>query len=146
MNQAWSKDKFKYRSPNIHKMIARSNAITNWICSMILWEKTMKDRVKILTRLTNIAVKLKNLNNYQSLFGFISALNTSSINRLKNTFSQLPPEILNTIDSLKSLLNSSSSYTNYRTALRNANPPCIPFLGFFFDFISISISIFIFSI
>jgi glycine hydroxymethyltransferase/Rap guanine nucleotide exchange factor 1 len=55
LNQAWNKPKLKYRSPNVLRLIGRSTAISMWVASCILWQPTLKERTRVLTKLINIA-------------------------------------------------------------------------------------------
>ena len=47
LDQAWSKAKYKYRARNIAKLIARSNDVTLWTCSLIVWPKTLKGAILV---------------------------------------------------------------------------------------------------
>lgn len=129
LGQAWNKDKYKYRAPNIRKLIQRSNSVTMWVCSLILWQATLKERIKVVTKIINIANHLRKLNNFNSLIAFVSAMNNAAVHRLKHTFQGLPQETQNLLEELKQLTSVSNSYANYRKAIHTTNPPCIPFLG-----------------
>ena len=56
MNQAWSKVKYKYRAKNVLTLIARSTALTKWVASLITWQDTLRGRVRVLTKIINIAI------------------------------------------------------------------------------------------
>lgn len=83
----------------------------------------------MLTKFIKIAQHLRELNNFNTLMGVVAGINMSSISRLKNTFLEIDKHIKSTLDSLQILLNPGSSFKNYRQVLRNATPPCLPYLG-----------------
>lgn len=56
LNCAWSKDKYKYRAKNVLSLVARSTSLTMWVASMVLWQESLKDRIRALTKLINVAM------------------------------------------------------------------------------------------
>ncbi len=150
LDQAWSKAKYKYRARNIAKLIARSNDVTLWVCSLIVWPKTLKERVRNLTKVIEIAHGLQKLNNFNSLVSFMSALNNSAVHRLKHTFDSLSDETNRQLNELKEATKVDGNRKNYRAALAKVKKkkkkkksfffffsfsatkvdgPCIPFIG-----------------
>lgn len=125
-------------------MISRANHLSFWVSSFILWAPNLKERTKMLTKFIKIAQHLRELNNFNTLMGVVAGINMSSIrypsppplthgcslylSRLKNTFLDVDKHTKSTLDSLQILLNPGSSFKNYRQVLRNANPPCLPYL------------------
>lgn len=59
----------------------------------------------------------------------ISALGTAPILRLSRTWQQLNPKTNAMLESMRTLISSTKNFALYREALREATPPCIPFLG-----------------
>ena len=55
LNQAWSKEKYRYRAKNVLNLISRSTLMARWVSSVIVWQETLKARVKALTKFINIA-------------------------------------------------------------------------------------------
>lgn len=131
LNQAWNKSKLKYKAPNIIKMINRFNEVSLWASSIILTSNKLKQRVKILTKLINIADHLRKLNNFSTLMAFVAVFNSSSINRLKHTFSELPPKTLETLNDLTRLMDIYEGHREYKSQLESSSPPCIPYLGMY---------------
>jgi len=129
LNQAWSKAKYKYRAKNVLAMINRSTALTRWVASLILWQDTLRGRVRALTKIINIAQHVRKLNNFNSLMAILAGINTSAIYRLKWTREQLPQETQQVLQQLIDLMDAASSYSTYRQTLHDVNPPCVPFLG-----------------
>jgi len=129
LNQAWSKPKYRYRAKNVLTMISRSTILTRWVSSYIVWQETLKGRIKALTKLISIAEHLFKLNNFNSLMAFLAGFGTSAVYRLKFTREGLTERSKKTLADLENLMSASGSYSNYRTALHEVNPPCVPFLG-----------------
>ncbi len=129
LDQAWSKPKYKYRARNIARLIARSNDVTLWVCSLIVWPKTLKERIRAMTKIVEIAYGLQKLNNFNSVVSFMSALNNSAVHRLKHTFEGLPEESLRQLKELKEATKLEQNRKNYRAAIARCEGPCIPFIG-----------------
>jgi hypothetical protein len=129
LDQAWSKPKYKYRARNIARLIARSNDLTLWVCSLVVWPKTLKERVRALTKIVEIACGLQKLNNFNSLVSFMSALNNSAVHRLKHTFEGLSEESARQLAELKEATKVDGNHKRYRAALTRCDGPCIPFIG-----------------
>ena len=129
LSQAWAKEKLKYRAPNVRALIARSTALSWWVASSILWQPSLKERSRVLTKLINVGEHLLQLNNFNSLMALISGINLSPIYRLKHTWSEVAPAAVSTFRKLEAVMSSESSFASYRKHLHMANPPCVPFLG-----------------
>lgn len=59
----------------------------------------------------------------------ISGLNNSAIRRLKWTIAKLPKSAKRTLQDLETLMNMEGSYKQYREAIAQVVPPCIPYIG-----------------
>eukprot|EP01104_Vermistella_antarctica_P005909 TRINITY_DN16657_c0_g1_i1.p1 TRINITY_DN16657_c0_g1~~TRINITY_DN16657_c0_g1_i1.p1 ORF type:complete len:1049 (+),score=228.63 TRINITY_DN16657_c0_g1_i1:400-3546(+) len=129
LNQAWNKTKLKHRSPNVLRLISRSTILTRWVVSTILWQPTLKERTRTLSKLINIALHLRKLGNFNSLMAIIAGMNHASVHRLKHTKEALPQSLRKNFEELNELMNPNQAYSVYRSALHNVDPPCIPFLG-----------------
>lgn len=46
LNQAWNKDKLKYRAPNVIALLTRLNHLSYWIPSLVLWQEKQADRAR----------------------------------------------------------------------------------------------------
>jgi len=129
LNQAWSKAKYRYRAKNVLALVARSTALTMWVASVILWQETLRGRVRAYTKMVNIAQHMLQLNNFNSLMAILAGINTSAIYRLKFTREQIPNATKQTLEELTDLMDPTQSYGNYRQKLHDVDPPCVPFLG-----------------
>jgi son of sevenless-like protein len=61
----------------------------------------------------------------------VSALNSSTIDRLKKTWELLNTKSKNAFDLLRKATDLSRNYANYRLALKQCPLPCLPFLGLY---------------
>eukprot|EP00012_Vannella_robusta_P006367 CAMPEP_0206209152 /NCGR_PEP_ID=MMETSP0166-20121206/16732_1 /ASSEMBLY_ACC=CAM_ASM_000260 /TAXON_ID=95228 /ORGANISM="Vannella robusta, Strain DIVA3 518/3/11/1/6" /LENGTH=185 /DNA_ID=CAMNT_0053630481 /DNA_START=540 /DNA_END=1097 /DNA_ORIENTATION=- len=100
-----------------------------WVASVILWQETLRGRVRAYTKMVNIAQHMLQLNNFNSLMAILAGINTSAIYRLKFTREQIPNATKQTLEELTDLMDPTQSYGNYRQKLHDVDPPCVPFLG-----------------
>lgn len=129
-NQSWNKANVKAsRSPNILRLINRSTQVSYWVATMILMNTKVEDRVKVWEKIIEIAKALLKMHNYNTLFSIIAGLNNSCVFRLKKTKKKLLASARDTIAATEKVMNTAQSFKNYRTALRDTLPPCLPYLG-----------------
>ena len=130
LNLAWSKPKLKHRSPNILWMISRFNNVSMWVATLCITPETCAQRSNVMRYFIDVCEELSKLNNFNTLMAICAGLNNASVTRLKHSRAEIPQERVDFFNSsIMKLMSSSSSYKNYRDALHNADPPCIPYLG-----------------
>jgi len=127
----WTKKDKAEKAPNILNMIHTSNRICRWVETEILCEKIVQKRATILGHFIRVAQACYKLNNYNAVMEMLSALGSSSIYRMKKTWALLPKKLTTTFDELKSLMSPDKSFKQYRSSLKQSNPPAIPYLGLF---------------
>lgn len=86
INQAWMKPDKDSKAPNIIKMINRFNDVSRWVASEICKTVDLKDRINVMQKMIEIADFCKSLNNLNAMMEIISGLNSSSVFRLKITW------------------------------------------------------------
>ncbi|KAJ3443945.1 ras guanine nucleotide exchange factor i-related [Anaeramoeba flamelloides] len=128
---AWSSPKLRHRSPNVIQMIHRFNLISGWVATAILKRERVKERGKALRWFINIASHCRKLNNFNGLMAILSGLGSSAVHRLKHTFDELPEKFFEELDDLETDLSSEKSFANYRTLIKEINPPCIPYFALY---------------
>jgi len=128
MKQRWLKEK-KNQTPNIHNMINRFNQVSLWVASEIVQVEDLKTRAIVLNRFIFIAQKCYELNNFNAVMEILSALNCSSVHRLKQTWDLLPTKSFEVYESLVKLMDSEGNFNNYREALKKSRSPIVPYLG-----------------
>lgn len=116
-------------APNVKALILHSNQLTNWVAEMILSQAEVKKRAVVIKHFVSVADKCRTLNNYSTLTSIVSALGTAPIHRLNRTWSQVNPKTMGALTVMRQLMASTKNFGEYREKLRQANPPCIPFLG-----------------
>ncbi|CAD6900880.1 unnamed protein product [Tilletia controversa] len=120
--------------------IRHFNYISAWIVNMILAQSKLKNRSRLLERFMNVAVRIRNENDYATLYCIIGALESQAIYRLGNTWNAISEKpVLKQYHSLTKLMSHTKSYASYRLALQNSNGRTIPHLGVIYqDLVSIS--------
>ena len=119
LQQAWNNPKLQHLSPNVLAFVGRFNVVSGWVSSMIVKVELLRNRVRMMTKIVNIAKVscgsllllgtersyffvsfalcaqcLYALNNFSSLMAFIAGWNTSSVIRLKWTMKDLPKKTI----------------------------------------------------
>jgi Rap guanine nucleotide exchange factor 1 len=74
-----------------------------------------------------LAQHLRKLNNFNTTFAILAGLELSAIFRLK-LLEKLPKAKQKMYSDLIELMNSKSSFKNYRSAVSESTPPLIPYL------------------
>ncbi|KAI9219122.1 ras guanine nucleotide exchange factor domain-containing protein [Blastocladiella britannica] len=134
LNKAWSAEQgsteeANARAPNLRRMAEMSNSVTGWVAESILAEEDPKKRCALLKHYIQIADKCRSLNNYNTLFSILAALNSAPIHRLSRTWEQLSTKTLSLLNDLRTITDPSRNFATYRELLASVLPPCIPFLG-----------------
>eukprot|EP01125_Pyxidicula_operculata_P011997 TRINITY_DN3936_c0_g1_i3.p1 TRINITY_DN3936_c0_g1~~TRINITY_DN3936_c0_g1_i3.p1 ORF type:complete len:527 (+),score=108.14 TRINITY_DN3936_c0_g1_i3:1378-2958(+) len=131
MNQAWSIPKLQYLSPNVISLIRRTDKVSFWVASTILSEPNLKQRAVIVKNFLSIARCLHSFQDFNTLMGIIVGLNTSSVSRLKKTFSSLTEEDMEEYKFYETLMSPAMSFKAYRDTVTKVNPPCVPFFALY---------------
>ncbi|GJN94326.1 hypothetical protein Rhopal_007400-T1 [Rhodotorula paludigena] len=119
------------KAPNVRKMSQLSTRLTGWITEAILGETDQKRRSGLLKYFIKLGERLLALSNYNALFAVFTALNSSTISRLRRTWEGLAPKYRAVFDSLRKATDHARNYAEYRQKIRQAVPPCLPFVGLF---------------
>ncbi|BFZ55317.1 cell division cycle-related protein [Savitreella phatthalungensis] len=114
---------------NIKDLIRQTNEITAWVAEAILYQLDPKKRVALIRHFIHVAIHCRSLKNFSSLVAIISGLNSAPIYRLRRTWELLNARSYQQLDDMNTLMNSSKNFLNYRDALHQVQPPCLPFLG-----------------
>lgn len=125
----WTKKDKDKKSPNVLKMINFSNHIINWLQYEVLIQENCRARALVINRLLFVAKYLKEMNNLNGAMEVFSALRSSSIFRLKDTWKLIPKESWKIFEDMDSFFDSEANYKNYRMYISNVSSPCIPYLG-----------------
>ncbi|KAI1083809.1 ras GEF [Whalleya microplaca] len=124
-----SEQKEKCRAmKNVNRMIAHFNHIAIWVSNMILMRDKAKHRAQMLEKFMNIALKLRQLNNYNGLAAVLAGINGTSIHRLSQTRALVPADVQKRFARLVLLMGTQKSHFAYRLAWENSPLPRIPFI------------------
>ncbi|XP_047288030.1 RAS guanyl-releasing protein 1 isoform X2 [Homo sapiens] len=116
-------------NPTMERSIALCNGISQWVQLMVLSRPTPQLRAEVFIKFIQVAQKLHQLQNFNTLMAVIGGLCHSSISRLKETSSHVPHEINKVLGEMTELLSSSRNYDNYRRAYGECTDFKIPILG-----------------
>ncbi|KAM9126021.1 ras-specific guanine nucleotide-releasing factor 1 isoform 4-T4 [Pangshura tecta] len=129
--QGWMKLEKNERTPYIMKNTKHFNDISNLIASEILRNEDVGARVSAVEKWVAVADICRCLHNYNAVLEITSSLNRSAIFRLKKTWLKVSKQTKALIDKLQRLVSSEGRFKNLREALKNCDPPCVPYLGMY---------------
>lgn len=131
LDRIWHKKHANFGgSANISKFITSSNRLTDFVSYSIVKEADGKKRAAVLQFFIQVSEQCYNLKNFSSMTAIVSALYSSPIFRLKKTFERLPKHVLNSLDKLNTLMDSTKNFFRYRELLKTVHDvPCVPFFG-----------------
>ncbi len=132
LNASWTKKNKLIEAPNIFKLIDRFNLLSFWVVEEILAYDDKNERARCIEKFINVALSLKELNNFNDCINIINGLNNYIILSLIHTWklvSQKEKSIL------KDLCNFSCFTRNYhslrKTLEQSRGKPTIPYLLIF---------------
>lgn len=126
---AWTKKDKEVRAPHVCETQNRFNRISQWVATTILLTEKLQDRGKVLSKFIEIAVHLNKLNNFAGVLQIVSALASSAVHRLSQTWALISSNLRKQYEDLAKYNERNSKVLRER--IRNANPPCIPFFGMY---------------
>ncbi|PHH66453.1 hypothetical protein CDD81_7508 [Ophiocordyceps australis] len=113
---------------NVNRMVQHFNHIAKWVANMILVRDKARHRAQILERFIDVAVKLRQLNNYNGLAAVLAGINGTPVMRLSQTWALLPEGAFKRFRKLEVLMGTEKSHFAYRLAWENSSLPRIPFM------------------
>lgn len=113
---------------NVNRMISHFNHIARWVANMIVMRDKAKHRARMLEKFMNVALKLRQLNNYNGLAAVLAGINSSAVHRLAQTRALVPPDVQKRFARLVLLMGTQKSHFAYRLAWENSSLPRIPFI------------------
>ncbi|NWI40973.1 RGRF1 factor, partial [Picathartes gymnocephalus] len=129
--QGWMKLEKNERTPYIMKNTKHFNDVSNLIASEIIRNEEINARVCAIEKWVAVADICRCLHNYNAVLEITSSLNRSAIFRLKKTWLKVSKQTKALIDKLQKLVSSEGRFKNLREALKNCDPPCVPYLGMY---------------
>uniref|UniRef100_A0A7N6AAW9 Ras protein specific guanine nucleotide releasing factor 1 n=1 Tax=Anabas testudineus TaxID=64144 RepID=A0A7N6AAW9_ANATE len=129
--QGWMKNDKNEKTPYIMRTTKHFNDISNLIATEILHCEDVVSRVAVIEKWVAVADICRCLHNYNAVLEITSSLNRSSVFRLKKTWLKISKQTRALIDKLQKLVSSEGRFKNLREALKNCDPPCVPYLGMY---------------
>ncbi|KAM4826152.1 ras-specific guanine nucleotide-releasing factor 1 [Thomomys bottae] len=129
--QGWMKLEKNERTPYIMKTTKHFNDISNLIASEIIRSEDVTARVNAIEKWVAVADICRCLHNYNAVLEITSSMNRSAVFRLKKTWLKVSKQTKALIDKLQKLVSSEGRFKNLREALKNCDPPCVPYLGMY---------------
>ncbi|XP_068088218.1 ras guanyl-releasing protein 3 [Hyperolius riggenbachi] len=116
-------------NPTLERSITLFNGISKWVQLMVLSKPTPQQRAEVITKYINVAEKLLELQNFNTLMSVVGGLSHSSIFRLKDTHAHLSSDVTKVWNEMTELVSSNGNYCNYRKAFAECEGFKIPILG-----------------
>ncbi|XP_040198127.1 ras-specific guanine nucleotide-releasing factor 1 isoform X2 [Rana temporaria] len=129
--QGWMKTDKNERTPYIMSTSKHFNHMSNLIATEILRNEDPAVRACTIEKWVAVADICRCLHNYNAVLEITSSLNRSAIFRLKRTWIKVSKQTKALIDRLQKLVSSEGRFKNLREALKNCDPPCVPYLGMY---------------
>ncbi|KAI9101897.1 ras guanine nucleotide exchange factor domain-containing protein [Phlyctochytrium arcticum] len=129
VGQLWTKKSDTSMAIHVRQMTRSANELTSWVAGAILAEQDIKRRAAVLKHFIKVGERCHSLNNFNTLMAILSALNSSTIIRLKKTWELLSSKTKASFDALRKATDHSRNYSDYRATLKRLSGPCLPFLG-----------------
>jgi len=120
----WSREQNEEKCPNLVQFTEHFNKMSWWCRNVILKPDDQAIREKYFIKFVHILKHLRKHNNFNSLLALLSALDSAPVSRL-----DWPRQEKDMISEYFHLIDCTSSFKSYRTALSEAEPPCIPYIG-----------------
>ncbi|OAD00051.1 hypothetical protein MUCCIDRAFT_153874 [Mucor lusitanicus CBS 277.49] len=114
---------------HVKAMIQRSTQITSWVSDTILNEADTKKRAQVLKYWIKVGDACLQLNNYNTLMAIRSALDSTSIARLRKTWDYMSMKYKAMWEPIYRATDSQRNFAEYRQRLKTTIAPCLPFLG-----------------
>ncbi len=109
-------------------MITHFNHVAQWVANMVLIRDKAKHRAPCLQKFMEIAVRLRQHNNYNGLAAVLAGINGTAVHRLAATRALVDPDVQKRFARLELLLGTQKSHFAYRLAWENSPLPRIPFM------------------
>ena len=130
LSQNWKAKNKEIVAKNICNLIRQFNNVSKWVqCSILFYSKDIKKRGRIIKKWIKIANELFNRKNFQSMSSIQSALNSTPIFRLKQSWKQIPAKHLMKFEEFKVIFKSNNNMGNLRRIHRESHAPMIPYTG-----------------
>lgn len=124
--------KQEQESDRVTNIARRFNYEVNWAIRQILQEdQSCRRRAEVYTTLSRLAKRLYELNNFDSSFAIVSALQSNPIIRLEKTRKLVPRRDQQQLKELEEVYSQNHNWHDFRQVQEAAGQPCVPHIGFY---------------
>eukprot|EP01029_Cantina_marsupialis_P005443 TRINITY_DN15903_c0_g1_i1.p1 TRINITY_DN15903_c0_g1~~TRINITY_DN15903_c0_g1_i1.p1 ORF type:complete len:507 (+),score=156.47 TRINITY_DN15903_c0_g1_i1:103-1623(+) len=130
MGKSWSEMRAFHNAEELRALIDRFNAANFWIVREVLEPESPVQRASRAAAFISMAYNSLKLRNFHFVAEVVTAFAKGPLRRLKDTMGRLPARSMERLKELQDVLDTSSSYKNYRTLLNeDTSKPTIPYLA-----------------
>ncbi|KAJ6240362.1 guanine nucleotide exchange factor [Anaeramoeba flamelloides] len=129
-DKAWCSNNREKLSPNVVKLIDKFNRVADLVSTEILMAETFKKRAKLIERVIQVGMYLREMNNFEDLVAVLSGLETTPVNRLHASWKRVPSTYLNQYKKLAKEIRLVDTW-RLKQLFDECHLPAIPYLGIF---------------
>lgn len=121
----------QHKVANIVAYIDWFNRLGGLVATEICRQSQKKKRVKVIEFWVEVGKACKGLRNYNSMMAIISALNMTSVSRMKKTWSSCKSKTVAECEGLENIMDPTGNFKNYRAEIASLEETdaCIPFFS-----------------
>lgn len=124
----------KESTGNIQELVHYMNALSGYVSLSVLYGNTPKERAATFKFWIDVGAEFEKLNNFNGMFAVNCGLLHPSIKRLSKTMKVV--EKTNetrraNFERMKQICDFSCDFKTYRSVIKKAVEPCVPFIGCF---------------
>ncbi|CAH1791529.1 unnamed protein product [Owenia fusiformis] len=116
-------------NPKLERSISLFNGLSQWIQCMVLSKTTPQQRADIIVKFINVAKRLRELQNFNTMMAVVGGLTHSALARLAKTMACLPSDAQKILLEYSEVLSSNNNFSNYRRVYGQCKGFRIPILG-----------------
>ncbi len=72
---------------------------------------------------------MRSISNFNGVMAVLAGLSSGAVKRLAKSWELVKHGAQRQYEALQALMSHNGSYKEYRTVLRDVDPPCLPYLG-----------------
>jgi len=132
----WTDPEKKHLSPNVLKMIQRSNNMSQWTATFILSQSTIKRKIKAYQKLEEVATRCLEFQNINGFSEIVSGLRSLEVIQEQKTWTDPPSSFLKSQRMIEKYANKLLvNKFGISTKNPSVEPPCVPYLGKYLTFL-----------